>query len=62
MQHMRVFRQIISIEQKQFWQKWGLSRGYPIHFPTALTITPQGVFGERQTALTSWTTGSVLFI
>ena len=32
---------IIRFEQIEFWQDWGLSPGYPDHFSTALTITPQ---------------------
>ena len=34
-------RLIRRIEQKEFGQKWGLNPGYPDHFPTATTITPQ---------------------
>ena len=33
-------RLIRRIEQIKFWQKWGLSPGYPDHIPTTLTITP----------------------
>ena len=35
------FHQIRRIEQKEIWQKWGLSPGYAYHFPTVLTFTSQ---------------------
>ena len=30
-----------ELKKKEFWQKSGLRLGYPDHFPTAVTITPQ---------------------